>query len=44
MDYKNLFKKFNERGKLLLPDATVAFGAIPWAKHPTFKDVELKHI
>ena len=44
MDYKNLFEKFNEGGKLLLPDATVAFGAIPWSKHPTFGDVELKHI
>ena len=44
MDYKNLFEKFNEGGKLLLPDATVAFGAIPWSKHPTFEGVELKHI
>ena len=37
MDYKNLFEKFNEGGKLLLPDAT-------WSKHPTFEGVELKHI
>ena len=44
MDYKNLFEKFNEGGKLLLPDATVAFDAIPWSKHPTFEGVELKHI
>ena len=29
MDYKNLFEKFNEGGKLLLPDATVAFDSIP---------------
>ncbi len=44
MDYKNLFEKFNERGKLLLKDATVTFDAIPWSKHPTFEGVELKHI
>ena len=44
MDYKNLFEKFNEGGKLLLPDATVIFDAIPWSKHPTFEGVELKHI
>ena len=44
MDYKNLFEKFNEGGKLLLPDATVTFDAIPWSKHPTSPGVELKHI
>lgn len=44
MDYKNLFEKFNEEGKLLLPNDTVAFDAIPWSKHPTFEGVELKHI
>ena len=44
MDYKNLFEKFNEGGKLLLPDATVIFDAIPWSKHPAFEGVELKHI
>ena len=44
MDYKNLFKKFNEGGKLLLKDATVTFDAIPWSKHPAFEGVELKHI
>ena len=44
MDYKNLFEKFNEGGKLLLPDATITFDAIPWSEHPTFKGVELKHI
>ena len=43
MDY-NLFEKFNEGGKLLLPDDTVSFNAIPWSKHPTFEGVELKHI
>ena len=44
MDYKNLFEKFNEGGKLLLKDATVTFDAIPWSKHPAFDGVELKHI
>ncbi len=44
MDYKNLFEKFNEGGKLLIPDATITFDAIPWSKHPTFEGVELKHI
>lgn len=44
MDYKNLFEKFSEGGKLLLKDATVAFDAIPWSEHPTFEGVELKHI
>ncbi len=44
MDYKNLFEKFNEGGKLLLKDATVTFDAIPWSKHPDFEGVELKAI
>ena len=44
MDDKNLFEKFNEGGKLLLPDATVTFDAIPWSKHPAFEGVELKAI
>lgn len=44
MDYKNLFEKFNEGGKMLLPDDTVLFDAISWSKHPTFEGVELKHI
>ena len=44
MDYKNLFEKFNEGGKLLLPDATVTFDAIPWTKHSASPGVELKHI
>ena len=43
MDYKNLFEKFNEGGKLLLKDATVTFDAIPWSKHPTFEGVELPY-
>lgn len=44
MDFKKLFEKFNEGGKLLLPDTTVSFDSIPWSKHPTFEGVELKHI
>ncbi|MDE7307313.1 MAG: cupin domain-containing protein [Lachnospiraceae bacterium] len=44
MNEKNLFERFNEEGKLLLPDATVAFDTLPWSKHPTFEGVELKHI
>ncbi len=44
MNYKNLFEKFNEGGKLLLKDATVTFDAIPWSKHPASPGVELKHI
>ena len=44
MDYKNLFEKFSEGGKLLLKDATVTFDAIPWSKHPAFEGVELKAI
>lgn len=44
MDYKSLFEKFDGGGKLLLPDATVLFEAMPWSKHPTFEGVELKAI
>lgn len=44
MDYKNLFEKFSEGGKLLLADDAVTFDAIPWSVHPTFEGVELKHI
>ena len=44
MDYKNLFEKFNEGGKMLLPDAAVAFDTIQWSKHPVFEGVELKAI
>lgn len=44
MDYKSLFDKFNEEGKLLLPDVSVSFVDIPWSKHPTFEGVELKHL
>lgn len=42
--YKNLFEKWGEEGKLLLPDTTITFDNIPWIKHPTFEGVELKHI
>ncbi len=28
MDYKNLFEKFNNGGKLLLPDTTVDFPSL----------------
>ena len=44
MEFTNLFGKFDTDGKLLLPDATINFSDIPWAKHPTFEGVELKHI
>lgn len=44
MEFKDLFEKFNNDGKLLLPDRTTAFGDIVWFKHPTFEGVELKHI
>ena len=44
MDYKNLFEKFNDGGKLLLPDGAVAFETFPWSKHSVFEGVELKHI
>lgn len=44
MDYKNLFEKFDEEGRLLLPGDETAFAKIPWSKHPVFEGVELKHI
>lgn len=44
MEYRNLFEKFNEGGKLLLPNTTISFDAIAWSKHPVFEGVELKHI
>jgi len=44
MDEKNLFERFDEGGKLLLPGETTAFDKIPWSKHPAFEGVELKHI
>lgn len=39
----NLWKNF-DNGSLRLPDATAEFADIPWAKHPAFDGVELKHI
>ena len=44
MNYKDLFDRFNENGKLLLADTTIDFNSISWSKHPTFEGVELKHI
>lgn len=44
MDEKDLFERFDEGGKLLLPGETTAFDKIPWSKHPAFEGVELKHI
>lgn len=44
MDDKNLFERFDEEGKLLLPGETVAFGKIPWSAHLAFEGVALKHI
>lgn len=44
MNYKELFEKFNNEGKLLLPNCQISFADIPWSKHPTFEGVELKHI
>ena len=40
---KNLFETFNS-GFLRLPTTVVEFADIPWAKHPAFDGVELKHI
>ncbi len=39
----NIFEAFNN-GKLITPASTKDFSNIPWSKHPTFADVELKHI
>lgn len=33
-----------DNGKLVIPQLTKDFSAIPWSKHPTFKGVELKHL
>lgn len=44
MDFKNLFDKFDREGKLILPNAEIAFSEIPWSRHPAFEGVELKHI
>jgi len=44
MDFKNLFERFNDGGKLLVPDGGVNFAEISWSKHPVFEGVELKHL
>lgn len=44
MDYQNLFKQFDNAGKLVLPSTAISFADIPWSKHPAFEGVELKHI
>lgn len=44
MNYKDLFDRFDENGKLLLADTAIDFNSINWSKHPTFEGVELKHI
>jgi len=44
VSFKDLFEKFNECGKLLLPEGCVDFGGISWSKHAVFEGVELKHI
>lgn len=42
MASQNLFEKFDHSGRLLLPDAEVPFGEIPWTAHPAFEGVSLK--
>ncbi|MDE7383366.1 MAG: hypothetical protein K2M99_05705 [Treponemataceae bacterium] len=44
MNYKDLFDRFDENGKLLLTGTTIDFHSIGWSKHPTFDGVALKHI
>lgn len=39
----DLFETFDS-GSLRLPESTAEFADIPWAKHPSFDGVELKHI
>lgn len=39
----NTFEAFNN-GTLATPAVTKDFSSIPWAKHPVFAGVELKHI
>lgn len=39
----DLFETFDS-GSLRLPESTAEFADIPWAKHPAFDGVELKHI
>jgi quercetin dioxygenase-like cupin family protein len=44
VDFKDLFERFNECGKLLLPEGSYDFADISWSKHPTFDGVDLKHL
>lgn len=44
MNFINLFENFNTNGKLLLTEKLIFFKDIPWAEHPTFDGVELKHL
>ena len=39
----DLFETF-DNGSLRLPASSTEFAALPWAKHPVFDGVELKHI
>lgn len=39
----DLFEAF-DTGSLRLPKLTTEFADVPWAKHPSFEGVELKHI
>lgn len=44
MEFKKLFERFGEAGRLALPGMEIPFADIPWSKHPAFEGVELKHI
>jgi quercetin dioxygenase-like cupin family protein len=44
MKFQALFERFDEEGKLLLPDGRVDFADISWSRHPVFEGVELKHL
>ena len=37
MDYQNLFEKFDNAGKLIVPGTEISFADIPWSKHPAFE-------
>lgn len=39
----NTFEQF-ETGKLVLPETEQPFSTLPWAPHPTFEGVDLKHL
>ncbi len=44
MNHKELFDRFENAGRLLLPDTEISFAEISWKRHPEFEGVELKHI